>query len=229
MLIENLARQSKQEWRIAQQILAAKKEKERIIENRIERDKQYQEKRQLEYQQAIDLEYQLYENLRNEFQKTRELQMGQYHELMNTKIQKKHEKNILMCGNIVNELVNLTFKVAEHRRLDDYKQVQYFYEKLVNPGFQFCWIAKRRCANFSNWETYFVWSYSTTGQEGVFSLSWHWGLMETWRCLTIWKQISSYNCWFSTISRIPNSKSKRLGDVKPFENKYLATIVDSVL
>ena len=92
----------------------------------------------MEYQQAIDLEYQLYENLRNEFQKTRELQMGQYHELMNTKIQKKHEKNILMCGNIVNELVNLTFKVAEHRRLDDYKQVQYFYEKLVNPGFQFC-------------------------------------------------------------------------------------------
>ena len=56
MLVERLMKQCQQERRIATQLMHIRKEKDTIRNNRILRQQQYSEQRELEYQQALDRE-----------------------------------------------------------------------------------------------------------------------------------------------------------------------------
>lgn len=56
MLVERLMKQCQQERRIATQLMHIRKEKDTIRNNRIRRQQQYIEQRELEYQQALDRE-----------------------------------------------------------------------------------------------------------------------------------------------------------------------------
>ncbi len=56
MLVERLMRQCQQEKRITTQLMHIRREKDTIRNNRILRQKQYAEQREMEYQQALDRE-----------------------------------------------------------------------------------------------------------------------------------------------------------------------------
>ncbi len=56
MLVERLMRQCQQERRITTQLMHIRKEKDTIRNNRILRQKQYTEQREMEFQQALDRE-----------------------------------------------------------------------------------------------------------------------------------------------------------------------------
>ena len=56
MLVERLMRQCQQERRITTQLMHIRKEKDTIRNNRILRQKQYAEQRELEFQQTLDRE-----------------------------------------------------------------------------------------------------------------------------------------------------------------------------
>ena len=56
MLVNRLMRQSQQERRIAVQLLQARHEKEIIKQNRLYREKQYEERRLREFEDALNRE-----------------------------------------------------------------------------------------------------------------------------------------------------------------------------
>jgi hypothetical protein len=123
LIHSKLMRQSKQERRIAEQLLQVRNEKHVICENRIYREEQYTKQRSLEFQEAIDLEYELYEKARLEFKNSTILQMEQHRAILESKRQKRLEKSTIFCKNVVDELLNLIFKVVDYRTLEENKTV----------------------------------------------------------------------------------------------------------
>ncbi len=56
LLVERLMRQCQQERRVATQLMAIRKEKDTIRNNRIHQQQQYEEERLVEFNQALDRE-----------------------------------------------------------------------------------------------------------------------------------------------------------------------------
>ncbi|KAH6574351.1 hypothetical protein BASA62_002468 [Batrachochytrium salamandrivorans] len=121
--LSKLMRQSKQERRIAEQLMQTRHEKEVIHENRVFRERQYVERRKIDYEEALVREFELAERSRVEYKKQMEQQLSQHQEILCAKKSKKHEKNIMYCTGILNELIDLTFKISEYRVLNNYGKV----------------------------------------------------------------------------------------------------------
>jgi adenylate kinase family enzyme len=123
MIESKLLRQSKQERRIAEQLMQVRHEKEVMRENRVYREEQYSKARQIEYEQALEREQQLSLTLKNEYQQVVEMQMSQHFEILEQKKRKKHEKNERFCHHLVNQIVDLCFRTIDYKRLNDGKGV----------------------------------------------------------------------------------------------------------
>ncbi|KAI8928765.1 hypothetical protein BC831DRAFT_447306 [Entophlyctis helioformis] len=123
LVLSKLMRQSKQERRIAEQLMQARHEKEVMHENRVFREKQYAERRQKDYEDAIAREYELCERARQEYREQMAQQLAQHREILAAKQAAKHEKNMLFCRGLFMEIIDLSFKVAEYRVLNDNKDV----------------------------------------------------------------------------------------------------------
>uniref|UniRef100_A0A8D2MM48 Sperm flagellar 2 n=1 Tax=Zonotrichia albicollis TaxID=44394 RepID=A0A8D2MM48_ZONAL len=116
-LIYRLMKQSQHERRIAAQLMHVRHEKEVIRQNRIFREKQYEERRQKEFQEALDREAALAKQVTidNEEKITRE---RKYHEkIAAERAQARYKKHYSMCWEMIDQVIDISTKVGEYRQL----------------------------------------------------------------------------------------------------------------
>ncbi|XP_039565949.1 sperm flagellar protein 2 [Passer montanus] len=116
-LIYRLMKQSQHERRIATQLMHVRHEKEVLRQNRIFREKQYEERRQKEFQEALDREAALakQETIDNEEQIARE---RAYHEkIAAERAQARYKKHYSICWEIICQIIDISTKVGEYRQL----------------------------------------------------------------------------------------------------------------
>ena len=104
-------------------MLQTRREKEIIRDNRILREKQYAERRQKDYEEALDNEFRLFERAREEYQKQTALQLQQHLEILNKKSREKHQKAIRMVNQFVDEIIDLSLKIADYQKLNGSKDL----------------------------------------------------------------------------------------------------------
>ncbi|CAK6444122.1 unnamed protein product [Pipistrellus nathusii] len=116
-LINRLMRQSQQERRIAVQLMHVRHEKEVLWQNRIFREKQYEERRLKDFQDALDREGALARQAKLEFEE-QAIKMREVHEhLAVERAQALYQKHYLACSEILDQILDLSTKVAEYRLL----------------------------------------------------------------------------------------------------------------
>ncbi|XP_077137805.1 sperm flagellar protein 2 [Ranitomeya variabilis] len=116
-LINRLMRQSQQERRIAVQLMHCRHEKEVMRQNRILREKQYEERREREFQDALDREAAIEEQARldraDEIQRVQEL----YEQMAAERAEARYKKHYSTCQTVVRQIVDLVTKIEEYREL----------------------------------------------------------------------------------------------------------------
>ncbi|XP_063280058.1 sperm flagellar protein 2 isoform X1 [Prinia subflava] len=116
-LIYRLMKQSQQERRIAAQLMHVRHEKEVLRQNRIFREKQYEERRQKEFQEALDREAALakQEIIDNEEQITRERE--HHKKITAERAKKRYKKHYSICWEMISQIIDMSTKVGEYRQL----------------------------------------------------------------------------------------------------------------
>ncbi|XP_068858224.1 sperm flagellar protein 2 [Aphelocoma coerulescens] len=116
-LIYRLMKQSQHERRIAAQLMHIRNEKEVLRQNRIFREKQYEERRQKEFQEALDREAALakQENIYNEEQIIRERE--HHKKIAAERAQARYKKHYSICWEMIDQIIDLSAKVGEYRQL----------------------------------------------------------------------------------------------------------------
>lgn len=104
-------------------MLQTRREKDIIRDNRILREKQYAERRQKDYEEALENEFRLAERAREDYKNKTALQLQQHLEILERKANEKHEKNCKMVGQILEDILDLSFKIAEYRGLTGSKEI----------------------------------------------------------------------------------------------------------
>ncbi|XP_073400028.1 sperm flagellar protein 2 isoform X2 [Dendrobates tinctorius] len=116
-LINRLMRQSQQERRIAVQLMHCRHEKEVMRQNRIFREKQYEERREREFQDALDREAAIEEQARldreDEIQKVQEL----YERMAADRAEARYKKHYSTCQTVVRQIIDLVTKIEDYREL----------------------------------------------------------------------------------------------------------------
>ncbi|XP_068033043.1 sperm flagellar protein 2 [Anomalospiza imberbis] len=116
-LIYRLMKQSQHERRIAAQLMHVRHEKEVLRQNRIFREKQYEERRQKELQEALDREAALakQETIDNEEQITRE---REYHDkIAAERAQARYKRHYSICWEMIGQIIDVSTKIGEYRQL----------------------------------------------------------------------------------------------------------------
>ncbi|KAL2294194.1 hypothetical protein Nmel_007918, partial [Mimus melanotis] len=116
-LIYRLMKQSQQERRIAAQLMHVRHEKEVLRQNRIFREKQYEERRQKDFQEALGREAALakQETIDNEEQITRERE--HHKKIAAERAQARYKKHYSICWEMIGQIIDLSTKVGEYRQL----------------------------------------------------------------------------------------------------------------
>ncbi|NWZ62372.1 SPEF2 protein, partial [Acrocephalus arundinaceus] len=116
-LIYRLMKQSQQERRIAAQLMHVRHEKEVLRQNRIFREKQYEERRQKEFQEALDREAALakQETIDDEEQITRERE--HHKKIAAERAKARYKKHYSVCWEMISQIIDLSTKVGEYRQL----------------------------------------------------------------------------------------------------------------
>ncbi|XP_032134860.1 sperm flagellar protein 2 isoform X4 [Sapajus apella] len=116
-LINRLMRQSQQERRIAVQLMHVRHEKEVLWQNRIFREKQHEERRLKDFQDALDREAALAKQAKIDFEE-QILKEKRYHEQIAVeRAQACYKKHYSICAEILDQIVDLSTKVADYRML----------------------------------------------------------------------------------------------------------------
>ncbi|NXF05043.1 SPEF2 protein, partial [Smithornis capensis] len=116
-LIFRLMKQSQLERRIVAQLMHVRHEKEVLRQNRIFREKQYEERRLKEFQEALDREVALtkQENIDNEEQIIKE---REHHEkIAAERAQARYKKHYSLCWEVMGQIIDLSTKVGEYRQM----------------------------------------------------------------------------------------------------------------
>ncbi|CAH2296500.1 sperm flagellar 2 isoform X1 [Pelobates cultripes] len=116
-LINRLMRQSQQERRIAVQLMHIRHEKGVLKQNRIFREKQYEEKREKEFQEALDREAAIQRQAKldceEQVRKVQEL-----HDMIAAeRAEARYKKHYLICQEVTDKIVDLATKTGEYREL----------------------------------------------------------------------------------------------------------------
>uniref|UniRef100_A0A8D0L0X8 Sperm flagellar 2 n=1 Tax=Sphenodon punctatus TaxID=8508 RepID=A0A8D0L0X8_SPHPU len=116
-LINRLMRQSQQERRIAVQLMHVRHEKEVLWQNRIFREKQYEERRLKEFQEALDKEAAIakQEKIDHEEQTLRERQL--HEKIAVERAEARYKKHYSICWEIVDQIIDLSTKIGKYRAL----------------------------------------------------------------------------------------------------------------
>ncbi|XP_013931795.1 PREDICTED: sperm flagellar protein 2-like isoform X1 [Thamnophis sirtalis] len=116
-LVNRLMRQSQQERRIAVQLMHVRHEKEVLWQNRIHREKQFEERRLKEFQEALDREEALAKQEKIELaeQALREKQL--HTKLAAERAEARYKKHYDICWEVVEQIIDLATKIGEYRTL----------------------------------------------------------------------------------------------------------------
>ncbi|GFO03102.1 sperm flagellar protein 2, partial [Plakobranchus ocellatus] len=117
MMVNRLMRQSQQERRIAVQLLQARHEKEVIRQNRILREKQYQERRLKDFEDALDQEAEMAALHKMEYAEQIQAEQELHDQIAAERAEQKYRRHYDACAEIMNSIVDFSSKVAEYREL----------------------------------------------------------------------------------------------------------------
>ena len=126
VMLNNLLRQSKQERRIAEQLMSVRNEKEIIQQNRVYRDQQYAIAREKEYQEALEKEFRLYAEAKKGFRENLGMVMEQHFEILKQVRDNEHAQDKeWIQKKIVLPLVDLAMKVHDYKVLNGKDEVPF--------------------------------------------------------------------------------------------------------
>nr|XP_020851340.1 sperm flagellar protein 2 isoform X1 [Phascolarctos cinereus] len=116
-LINRLMRQSQQERRIAVQLMHVRHEKEVLWQNRVFREKQYEERRLKDFQDALDREAALARQAKLEYEEQAQKEIEIHERITAERAQARYKKHYSMCAEILDHIIDFSTKVAEYREL----------------------------------------------------------------------------------------------------------------
>nr|XP_031532572.1 sperm flagellar protein 2 isoform X2 [Vicugna pacos] len=116
-LINRLMRQSQQERRIAVQLMHVRHEKEVLWQNRIFREKQYEERRLKDFQDALDREAALARQAKIDFEEQAIREKEIHEQIAVERAQARYKKHYSICAEILDQILDLSTKVADYRML----------------------------------------------------------------------------------------------------------------
>ncbi|XP_027630684.1 sperm flagellar protein 2 isoform X1 [Tupaia chinensis] len=116
-LINRLMRQSQQERRIAVQLMHVRHEKEVLWQNRIFREKQYEERRLKDFQDALDREAALAKQAKIDFEEQIHRDKEIHEQIAVERAQARYKKHYSICAEILDQILDLSTKVADYRML----------------------------------------------------------------------------------------------------------------
>ncbi|XP_042089813.1 sperm flagellar protein 2 isoform X2 [Ovis aries] len=116
-LINRLMRQSQQERRIAVQLMHVRHEKEVLWQNRIFREKQYEERRLKDFQDALDREAALARQAKIDFEEQALRDKEIHEQIAIERAQARYKKHYSICAEILDQILDLSTKVADYRLL----------------------------------------------------------------------------------------------------------------
>ncbi|XP_049718155.1 sperm flagellar protein 2 isoform X12 [Elephas maximus indicus] len=116
-LINRLMRQSQQERRIAVQLMHVRHEKEVLWQNRIFREKQYEERRLKNFQDALDREAALAKQAKIDFEEQALREKAIHEQIAVERAQARYQKHYSLCAEILDHILDLSTKVADYRML----------------------------------------------------------------------------------------------------------------
>ncbi|XP_070332676.1 sperm flagellar protein 2 isoform X4 [Odocoileus virginianus] len=116
-LINRLMRQSQQERRIAVQLMHVRHEKEVLWQNRIFREKQYEERRLKDLQDALDREAALARQAKIDFEEQALRDKEIHEQIAVERAQARYKKHYSICAEILDQILDLSTKVADYRLL----------------------------------------------------------------------------------------------------------------
>ncbi|KAM9695098.1 sperm flagellar protein 2-like isoform 1-T1 [Trichechus inunguis] len=135
-LINRLMRQSQQERRIAVQLMHVRHEKEVLWQNRIFREKQYEERRLKNFQDALDREAALAKQAKIDFEEQALREKAVHEQIAVERAQARYQKHYSLCAEILDHMLDLSTKVADYRMLTNnlipYKLMQDWKELFFN-------------------------------------------------------------------------------------------------
>ncbi|KAJ8285298.1 hypothetical protein GJAV_G00025240 [Gymnothorax javanicus] len=117
LLVERLTRQTQQEKRLAVQLMQVRRQKEVIRQNRIFRERQYQEQRQRDFEEAMDREAALAQQARRELAEEMRRERELHDQIAAERAEARYRKHFLFCREILEQIVDLTTKAGEYRLL----------------------------------------------------------------------------------------------------------------
>ncbi|NXD86651.1 SPEF2 protein, partial [Halcyon senegalensis] len=120
-LIYRLMRQSQQERRIAVQLMHVRHEKEVLRQNRIFREKQYEERRQKELQEALDREMALAKQEKIDCEEQIIKERERHKKISVERAQARYKKHYSICWEVIDQIIDLSTKVGEYRLLTNNK------------------------------------------------------------------------------------------------------------
>ncbi|KAM6187056.1 sperm flagellar protein 2 [Sarcoramphus papa] len=116
-LIYRLMRQSQQERRIAVQLMHVRHEKEVLRQNRIFREKQYEERRLKEFQEALDREAALAKQEKIDYGEQIIKEREHHEKIAVERAQARYKKHYSICWEVIDQIIDLSTKVGEYRLL----------------------------------------------------------------------------------------------------------------
>ncbi|NXT21815.1 SPEF2 protein, partial [Syrrhaptes paradoxus] len=120
-LIYRLTRQSQQERRIAVQLMQVRHEKEMLRQNRIFREKQYEERRLKEFQEALNREAALAKQEKIDYEEQIIREREHHEKIAVERAQTRYKKHYSICWEVINQIIDLSTKVGEYRILTNNK------------------------------------------------------------------------------------------------------------
>ncbi|XP_017267645.1 sperm flagellar protein 2 isoform X2 [Kryptolebias marmoratus] len=118
-MVRRLTRQTKQEQRLAAQLMQIRRQKEVILENRLFREQQHQQRREKDFQEALDREAVLAQQakLAREEDIKKELELS--NRIAAERSLSRHKKHFEICKDILGQIVDLATKIGEYRQLTE--------------------------------------------------------------------------------------------------------------
>ncbi|TPX38066.1 adenylate kinase [Synchytrium microbalum] len=123
VVLARLMRQSKQERRIAEQLMQVRREKEVMRENRVFREMQYAQQRYRDNEMETSRESEIARRAREEYAALSSFQMQQHKEILARRTLEKRKKHSEFCSYLVWQFVELATKISEYRTLNEGKEV----------------------------------------------------------------------------------------------------------
>ncbi|XP_029366498.1 sperm flagellar protein 2 isoform X2 [Echeneis naucrates] len=114
-LVKRLTRQTQQEQRLASQLVQIRMQKDVIRENRLFREKQYQQRRERDFREALEREAALARQTKLDRAEEIKQELEFINKIAAERAQSRYKKHFNSCKDIMEQIVDLATKIGEYR------------------------------------------------------------------------------------------------------------------